>query len=64
MMALRREDVDLAAGVIRVGRGWDEEVGEVTPKSPGRGRCRYRGAPRPAVEYLMDGPTEAASSWA
>jgi integrase len=29
LMALRREDVDLAAGIIRVERGWDQEVGEV-----------------------------------
>ena len=59
-MALRREDVDLAAGVIRVERGWDDEVGEVTPKSA-QGR---RKVPIPAalrdrlLEYLMDGPAE------
>jgi integrase len=33
MMALRWEDVDLDASVIRVRRGWDELEGEITPKS-------------------------------
>jgi integrase len=33
LMALRWEDVDLAAGVIRVHRSWDEQAGEVAPKS-------------------------------
>lgn len=33
MMALRCEDVDLAAGRIHVERGWDSEVGEIEPKS-------------------------------
>jgi Phage integrase family len=57
-MALRREDVDLAAGVVHVRRGWDQEVGEVAPKSA-QGR---RKVPIPAalrdrlLEYLMDGP--------
>ena len=60
IMALRREDIDLAGGVIRVERGWDQEVGEITPKSS-QGR---RKVPIPAalrdrlLEYLMDGPTE------
>jgi integrase len=60
LLALRREDIDLAAGVIHVRRGWDAEVGEVTPKSA-QGR---RKVPIPAalrdrlLEYLMDGPTE------
>jgi integrase len=59
-MALRREDVDLAAGVVHLRRGWDQEVGEVAPKSA-QGR---RKVPVPAalrdrlLESLMDGPAE------
>jgi integrase len=58
LMGLHREDVDLATGVIRVERGWDQCEGEVPPKSK-QGRRRV---PIPAVlrdrlvEYLMDGP--------
>jgi integrase len=58
LMALHREDVDLATGVIRVERGWDQCDGEIPPKSK-QGR---RKVPIPAVlrdrlvEYLMDGP--------
>jgi integrase len=58
MTALRREDVDLATGVIRVERGWDPQEGEVAPKS----RQGRRKVPIPAVlrdrlaEYLIDGP--------
>ena len=33
LMALRWEDVDMAAGVIRVERGWDMREGEIDPKS-------------------------------
>ena len=33
LMALRVEDIDLAAGVIHVRRGWDEKVGEIKTKS-------------------------------
>jgi len=33
LMALRWEDVDLAAGVIRVERSWDSKEGEIEPKS-------------------------------
>jgi integrase len=33
LMALRWEDVDLEAGVIRVRRGWDTIEGEIAPKS-------------------------------
>ena len=56
--ALHREEVDLAAGVIHVERGWDDCEGEVLPKSK-HGR---RKVPIPAVlrdrllEYLIDGP--------
>jgi integrase len=59
LQALRRDDVDLASGVIRVERGWDDCEGEVAPKSK-QGR---RKVPIPAalrdrlVEYLMDPPT-------
>jgi len=45
LTALHREDIDLAAGVIRVERGWDEIEGEVAPKSA-QGR---RKVPIPAV---------------
>src|SRR5439155_18641395 len=33
LLALRWEDVDLAAAVIRVCRGWDAKAGGITPKS-------------------------------
>jgi integrase len=33
LMALRWDDVDLDAGVIRVRRGWDAKAGEIAPKS-------------------------------
>ena len=58
LKALHREDVELASGVIRVERGWDECEGEIAPKSK-KGR---RKVPIPAVlrdrllEYLVDGP--------
>ncbi len=58
LRALHREDVDLAVGVIRVERGWDDCEGEQLPKSK-QGR---RKVPIPAVlrdrllEYLIDGP--------
>jgi integrase len=34
LMALRWEDVDLAAGRIRVERSWDPKEGVITPKTP------------------------------
>jgi integrase len=58
LMGLHREEVDLATGVIRVERGWDQCEGEVPPKS--KQGCRK--VPIPAVlrdrlvEYLIDGP--------
>jgi integrase len=58
LTALHREDIDLATGVIRVERGWDQVVGEVAPKSK-QGR---RKVPIPAVlrdhldAYLPDAP--------
>jgi len=33
LRALRIEDVDLAAGVIRIERSWDDEEGSIAPKS-------------------------------
>ena len=36
LMALRWEDVDLAARVIRVRRGWDSQAGEIPTKSHDR----------------------------
>ncbi len=36
LMALRLEDVDLAAGVIHVRRGWDAKEGEIATKSSTR----------------------------
>lgn len=58
LMGLHREEVDLATGVIRVERGWDECEGEVAPKS----RQGRRKVPIPAVlrgrldDYLLDAP--------
>lgn len=45
LIGLRREDVDLASGVIHVRRGWDMLEGEVEPKS----RKGKRKVPIPAV---------------
>src|SRR4051794_39532382 len=44
LTALRWADVDLAAGVIRVRRGWDQIEGEIAPKS----REGRRNVPVPA----------------
>ena len=58
LTALYREDVDLATGVIRVERGWDQQDGEIAPKSK-QGR---RKVPVPAVlrdhldAYLPNAP--------
>jgi Phage integrase family len=58
LMGLWREEVDLATGLIRVERGWDQCDSEVAPKSK-QGR---RKVPLPAAlrdrlaEYLIDGP--------
>ena len=38
LRALRRSDVDLAAGVVRVRRGWDDEEGEQDGKSEAAAR--------------------------
>ena len=45
LRALRWKDVDLAAGVIRVRRSWDQRAGEIAPKS----RAGVRDVPIPAV---------------
>src|SRR5215207_582528 len=45
LMGLHREEVDLATGLIRVERGWDQCEGEIAPKSK-QGRRRV---PIPAV---------------
>lgn len=45
LIGLRWEDVDLASGVLRVQRGWDDMEGEISPKSA-QGR---RNVPIPAV---------------
>lgn len=44
LQALRAEDIDLAGGVIRVERGWDEKEGEIALKSRA-GRRRVPIAP-------------------
>jgi hypothetical protein len=51
LMALRREDVDLAAGVIHVRRGWDAVEGEIATKSG-----KDRRVPIPAIlrDHLDD----------
>ena len=51
LQALRVEDVDLAAGVIRVERSWDVKAGPVEPKS----RAGRRSVPIAAVlrDYLV-----------
>lgn len=52
LIALKPEDVDLAAGKIHVRHGWDMKRGEITPKSR-KGRRR---APIPSL--LRDGLDE------
>jgi integrase len=50
LIGLRREDIDLATGVLRVRRGWDMLDGEIAPKS----RQGHRDVPIAAVlrDYL------------
>ena len=52
LYALRWEDVDLAAGVIHVRRGWDTIEGEIEPKTRHGRRC----VPIPAAlrDYLVE----------
>jgi integrase len=58
LMGLHREDIDLATGVIRVERGWDQCEGEVAPKSKqGRRKVPIPAALRDRLDdYLIDGP--------
>jgi integrase len=58
LRALRREDVDLATGVIHVRRGWDGVEGEIAPKSAqGRRRVPIPAALRDRLaEHLIDVP--------
>jgi integrase len=58
LMGLHREEIDLATGVIRVERGWDQCEGEVAPKSKhGRRKVPIPAALRDRLaEYLIDGP--------
>ena len=58
LRALRREDVDLATGVIYVRRGWDESEGEIAPKSAqGLRRVPIPAALRDRLaEHLIDVP--------
>jgi integrase len=60
LSALRWEDVDLAAGVIHVRRGWDTVEGEIEPKS----RHGKRRVPIPAVlrDYLLECKMSAPSA--
>lgn len=52
LQALQIGDVDLASGVIRVERSWDQKEGPIEPKS----RAGRRSVPIPAVlrDYLVD----------
>lgn len=68
LIGLRRDNINLATGVIRVERGWDMVEGEVSPKS----RQGKRKVPIPAVlrdyldELLLDaddGPLFGSPSW-
>ncbi len=58
LQALRWDDVDLAGGVIRVERSWDQREGVIDPKS----RAGHRKVPIPPalrdflVEHRMSGP--------
>jgi integrase len=42
LLALRIEDVDLAAGIIRVEHGWDPKRGSFRPRRASPGECRSR----------------------
>jgi integrase len=53
LRALRVEDVDLAAGIIRVKHGWDDQEGEILPKSAKGSRTV------PIVALLRDHLAEA-----
>jgi integrase len=54
LMALRVEDIDLPAGVIRVCRGWDAIEGPITPKSGKDRKVPIAGALRAYLaEHLL-----------
>jgi integrase len=58
LMALRWCDVDLAAGVIHVRRGWDAVAGPIAPKSTkGRGRVPIAAVLR---DHLVDHRVDAS----
>lgn len=68
LIGLRREDIDLAGGVVRVERGWDAREGEIEPKS----RHSRRRVPIPDVlraqlaGHLLSRPAQRvfdSSSW-
>jgi hypothetical protein len=54
LRALRCDDVDLAAGVIRVERGWDEKEGEIELKSRA-GRRKFRSPRRYGTSWSSTG---------
>jgi integrase len=58
LAALRRDDVDLATGVLRVERGWDQVEGEIAPKSrQGRRKVPIAAVLRDHLDaYLSDAP--------
>jgi integrase len=60
LLALRWEDIDLAAGVIHVRRGWDMCAGEIEPKS----RSGKRNVPIPAVlrDHLIERKLDGGES--
>ena len=60
LQALRWHDVDLAAGVIRVERGWDQAQGAIKPKS----RAGYRVVPLLGVlrDVLTERRMDAATA--
>jgi integrase len=60
LQALRSEDVDLAAGVIRVEHGWDEKEGEIELKS----RAGRRKVPIAAIlrDYLTEHQARLAAA--
>jgi integrase len=51
LVALRRDDVDLATGVINVDRSWDLVAGEIDPKSS---RSRRRVPITPILRDYLD----------
>ncbi len=56
LRALRWRDIDLEAGLIEVRRGWDDEAGEIEPKTAG---ARRRVPIVPALSDLLQAHREA-----